>query len=643
MKKILALLLALLMVTSIALTACTPGSSETGTEKGSESSTKAPEESKSEESAESSTESSTESATESATESKSESESDSSSALPTVADGNIVHVLINIPGFVEKDGDSEDEKKTVREYFNVTLEIEYNKADKTFRLVVSSDQNKMTDTDKDTVLADAYFDGTYLYMTVDGSMVITTPEVLIRSILNQASASMDASMIAMLESYLEKLMNGDIGGMPEVPDIDTLLGMLPEKYQELVRQILDLLPEGKVDVPEFPLPELKPEKLLAALLGLFEKTEGEDGGTVYTFDFTTVTATLTGVLDRVSALFEMTPAALIDQLAGKEGTYDQLFLLLSTSIKGDTTVGSLLDSLFLVLNSQGFRITDEKIVKLVETIISLTSGTDAPEGYVAGKYAELRKMTLDELLASMTGGDGSDGDAATDSPLTVAKLMEMLNTYMTGSTFADLIDMIGPDMSDKILAAVAQVKEALPTVSGSVCLYADKNNAIFRFTFDLTVGENIRASAEVSVSDTAVMPAPKDLPDVSGITVTKQEDGSLKFEGLPTGAKLTVELDGMWNFHANLGEVFESGDFSGIDVDSYVTVDGSTASVRLKDLTKLPEGIYAEQMQNAGNPEDAMFGYSLMISVMIKLEDGTFVLLYPVYLDTSVSGNITIR
>ena len=641
MKKILALLLALLMVTSIALTACTPGSSETGTEKGSESSTKAPEESKPSES----TESSSESATESATESQSESESDSSSTLPTIADGNIIHVLVKIPG-IGKTEDSDagsDGSSTLRAYYTVTVEFEYNKADKTFRLVVSSDQDKMTDTDEDTVLADAYFDGTYLYMTVDGSTGITTPEVLIRSILNQASASMDESMIAMLESYLEKLMNGGSGEMPEIPDVDTLLGMLPEEYQELVRQILDLLPEGKIDVPELPLPELKPEELLATLLGLFEKTEGEDRGTVYTFDFTTVTTTLTGVLDQVSVLFEMTPAALIDQLAGKEGTYDQIFLLLSTSIKGDTTIGSLLDNLFLILNTQGFRITDEKIVKLVETIISLTSGTDAPEGYVAGKYAELRKMTLDELLASMTGGDGSDGDAATDSPLTVAKLMEMLNTYMTESTFADLIDMIGPDLSDKILAAVAQVKEALSTVSGSVCLYADKNNAIFRFTFDLAVGENIHASAEVSVSDTAVMPAPKDLPDVSGITVTEQEDGSLKFEGLPTGAKPTVGLDGEWNFHANLGEVFKSGYFSEIDVDSYVKVDGSTVTVRLGDLTALPEEIYAEQMKNAENPEDAMFGYSLMISVMIELEDGTLVLLYPVYLDTSVAGNITIR
>lgn len=639
MKKILALCLALLMVMSVALTACTPGTTkETGTEKGSDTSTTAPEESKPTESTPDS-ESKSESNSESNSESKSESTSESGSdeepapALPTLADG-VISVTARVPVVkisqtAVKEGESSTTVTTLRLLY---VEFSYDRTNNTFYLCVSGkldgEGTEITTYDMDPVIFSAYYDGTYLYMEIEGTKAATTPKVLLESVLNQLSLVMDDKTLDMLAGYIEKMLNGDISGLPTTPDFDTLLGMLPEEYRDLVRQILDLLPEGGVEIPDVTLPEIKPEQLIGALMKLFDKVESESGkgGDAYKFDFSKITGALTGVLDQIPALFEMTPAAYIDKLAGKEGTYNQVFLLLSTSIKGDTSVGSILDNLFLVLNAQGCRITDEKIVKLVETVITLATGKAPEEGYVAELYAQFRKMTLDELLAAFKND-------STDTPLTVAKIMETINTFMTESTFGDLVDMLGEGMSDKVLATVAKIKDVITKVTGSFSFCVNENNELYGICFDLYYDGKTLVFIDLTIDKTWSVTPPEFIPKLDRITVTEKENGDLVIGGLGDGDTIEISVDGNWTLRAG-GEDLHGSFSQDFNKKDYVSMD----TVRLSDLKNLPIAVFEDLAKTTPLPDGAEFKYEISITISVTLEDGTSYLLYPVY---SESGTIT--
>lgn len=566
MKKLFALLLALLLVSSVVLTACTTDNTESST-KGDETTTKGD------------------------NESESESESETGSDLP-ILNGDVYHFTLNI---------------TNEEGETLVAEAEWNNLEKTLIL---------TGTAGDETLSVVYRDDLY-YVKAPGEehyTVMTQDAIL--DLLEGEMEAVDPTLAEFYETLLEALKTGNFEGI-ELPDtsfdLDAILSRLPEEYRGVAEKIRDLFPE-EITFPEFELPALPqipedPEEMIASLLALFDKTEGEDGGLVYTLDLAESLAAIKQILATVPGIFEMTPAALIDSFGG-EGTYENAFLMITGSITGDTTVGEILDFLVGALNAQGFRITDEKLVSLIAEISRLT-GNDADEETIATYFASLREMTLDTVLANF----GAD--------ITVAELWETVNEMMTGSTLAELLDGISEGTSEQILAAIEQISAALDTVICSVQLTTDGEGIFKDATFVFAVGDKISVNLAMTVSDDPVMTYPEDLPALSDVTVTENEDGDVVISGLPEGATVSVSLpiETFLYIASPVGPDPVNESWSKyVDIDGLCTQDGTTVTVAA-ELWGVPERVIGELSEMYG--DDLMYSYQYIAIVQITLADGT--------------------
>lgn len=574
MRKFVAVLLAILMVVSMCmLTACKNTENESKNESESESASGDKNETTSGDENESTTGDENESTT------GDENESGDDPILPTLPEGPIR--VTGSFGMSAEDGDGE-----------VTVVVEFDPADSTCYVSVSYME---TDHDESGTYV-FYYDGRYIYGKATGN---------------------DNGSFAMTPEALLQLLAVEMGiEIPSIPEDapEDVIAEIPEEYLVILQDIMDMLPEmpeeedsdADLDLDLDLDLDMDTDILMDLIFSKINLTvvPGEDGSVTYTADLKELLNAVADLLDMVDQLLKQTPADLINTVGG-EGAYDMLLAQLKESINGETTVRDLVNMMADALNEGGFRITEEKLTKLLHDISAL----EGSETDLSTVYLMIKDLPLDTFLPMI------------DPDLSMNVIYAMFNTFMTANSIYDLMDqMFGEETSTAVSGTISGLSGVLRTTVKSLVLSATIG-ADGKLSAGLTADiADLSISCALTVESIERVTVPESLPELGNLSVDWNEDGDLVFTGVPAGATVVPEAVGYWQTGFGYSEIFwedesEEGDFSDEDLSAYITVSGDTVTVS-GDIFNLPETVM--------NHQGGSYDYTLIISV--KLADGTNVL-----------------